>query len=122
MEPRLVKLSGSVLLRRAIAATNCPWANPLKVASSRSFTQLAYGYLPLILTENLAHYLQLGLTEAGQIWPVTLATIGLSGSTSLSWVADPAIITLLQGTTLLLGLLLTILLTQKIAEQRLGQL
>ncbi len=88
----------------------------------RSFTQLAYGYLPLVLAANLAHYLNLGLAEAGQIWPVTLATFGFSGSNSMTWVADPAVITFLQGTTLLSGLLLSIVLTQKIAMQRLGQL
>ena len=93
-----------------------------KLCRPRSFTQLAYGYLPLVLAANLAHYLNLGLTEAGQIWPVTLATFGLSGSTSITWVADPAVITFLQGTTLLFGLLLTIALTQKIAMQRLSQL
>ncbi len=88
----------------------------------RSFTQLAYGYLPLVLAANLAHYLNLGLTEAGQIWHVTLATLGLSGSAPITWIADPAVITFLQGTTLLLGLLLSMVLTQKIAMQRLEQL
>jgi len=87
-----------------------------------NFLGLAYGYLPLVLAANLAHYLDLGLTEAGQILPVTWATFGLSGTGLTVWGADPAVITFLQGTALLSGLLLSLLLTQKIAVQRLGQL
>jgi polyferredoxin len=89
----------------------------------RSFVQLAYGYLPLVLGANLAHYLHLGLAEAGLLWPVTLATLGLSRTaTTWVWIADPAVISFLQGTTLLLALLLTMVLTQKIAKQRWFQL
>ncbi len=84
---------------------------------SRKFIELAYGYLPLVLAGNLAHYLRLGLTEGGKILPVTMATFGLSGENLPVLVAHPAVIAFLQGTTLIFGVLLSILLTQKIARQ-----
>jgi hypothetical protein len=83
----------------------------------RSFLDLAYGYLPLVLAGNLAHYLHLGLTEMGRVVPVTFATFGLNGGDTLVWTAHPAVIAFLQGSTLIAGLLLTIGLTQKIARQ-----
>lgn len=84
---------------------------------AKSFVELAYGYLPLVLAANLAHYLLMGLGEAGRILPVGLATLGLSGDGLPIWVAHPAVIAFLQGTTLLLGILASIILTQKIARQ-----
>ena len=85
----------------------------------RPFIALAYGYLPLVLFSNLAHYLHLGLTEAGQIIPLSLATVGQPVGASASWVwtAHPAVIAFLQGSSLILGVVLSILLTQKIARQ-----
>jgi len=83
----------------------------------KSFVELAYGYLPLVLAGNLAHYLRLGLSEGGRLLPVTFATFGLSGEGLPIAVAHPAVIAFLQGVTLIAGLLLTILLTQKIAGQ-----
>jgi len=83
----------------------------------RAFVELAYGYLPLVLGGNLAHFLRLGLGEAGRILPVTWATFGYSGQNLPILVAHPAVIAFLQGTTLIFGVLLTILLTQKIARQ-----
>ncbi len=83
----------------------------------RPFIELAYGYLPLVLAGNLAHYLRLGLSEGGRILPVTMATFGLSGDSLPILVAHPAVIAFLQGTTLIVGILLSILLTQKIAHQ-----
>ncbi len=83
----------------------------------RKFIELAYGYLPLVLAGNLAHYLHLGLTEGGRILPVTMATFGLSGENLPVLVAHPAVIAFLQGTTLIFGILLSILLAQKIARQ-----
>ncbi|MEM9005560.1 MAG: sigma 54-interacting transcriptional regulator, partial [Cyanobacteria bacterium P01_F01_bin.86] len=41
-----------------------------KTRKPRPFIELAYGYLPLVLLATLAHYLRLGLTEAGRILPV----------------------------------------------------
>jgi transcriptional regulator with AAA-type ATPase domain/NAD-dependent dihydropyrimidine dehydrogenase PreA subunit len=83
----------------------------------RPFIELAYGYLPLVLGGNLAHYLRLGLGEGGRILPVTFATFGLEGEQLPVLVAHPAVIDFLQGTTLIFSVLLTIVLTQKIARQ-----
>lgn len=83
----------------------------------RPFIELAYGYLPLVLGGSLAHYLRLGLGEAGRILPVTWATFGFSGLGLPVLVAHPAVIAFLEGTTLIAAVLLTVLLTQKIARQ-----
>lgn len=83
----------------------------------RPFIALAYGYLPLVLGSSLAHYLDLGLSEAGRVMPVTLATFGLSGAELPALVAHPAVINFLQGTTLITAGILTVLLTQKIGRQ-----
>ncbi|TVQ52864.1 MAG: AAA family ATPase, partial [Spirulina sp. DLM2.Bin59] len=87
-----------------------------KTPKPRPFIELAYGYLPLVLGANLAHYLDLGLGEAGRILPVTFATFGMAGNLPVM-VADPAVIVFLQGVTLLAGLLFSVILTQKIAKQ-----
>ena len=84
----------------------------------RKFKELAYGYLPLVLAGNLAYYLHLGLGEGGRILPVTMATFGLDGINLPVLVAHPAVIAFLQGCSLILGVLLSILLTQKIARQQ----
>lgn len=83
----------------------------------RKFIELAYGYLPLVLAGNLAHYLRLGLGEGGKILPVTMATFGLNSPNLPILIVHPAVIAFLQGTTLSVGVLLSILLTQKIARQ-----
>ncbi|MBD2612535.1 sigma 54-interacting transcriptional regulator [Nostoc punctiforme FACHB-252] len=88
----------------------------------KSFVELAYGYLPLVLGGNLAHYLRLGLSEGGRILPVSFATLGLNGEQLPMLVAHPAVISFLQGTTLIFSVFLTILLTQKIAKQSLSSL
>ena len=84
----------------------------------RKFIELAYGYLPLVLAGNLAHYLRFGLSEGGRILPVTMATFGLNNASLPVLVAHPAVIAFLQGTSLIIGVLLSILLTQKIARQQ----
>lgn len=85
---------------------------------ARSFVELAYGYLPLVLGGTMAHYFALGLSEAGRVLPVTLATFGLAGGANLPvWVAHPAVITFLQGVALIVSALLSLVLTQKIAKQ-----
>ena len=93
------------------------WHRVIQNPQPRPFIELAYGYLPLVLAGNLAHYLQLGLTEGGQILPVTFATFGLSGEELPILVAHPAVIAFLQGTTLVTGVILSVFLTQKIARQ-----
>jgi hypothetical protein len=80
------------------------------------FAESAYGYLPLVLAANLAHYLDLGLGEGGKLLPVTLATFGLSGEGFPIAVAHPAVINFLQGAALFVGSLLAALLTQKILK------
>lgn len=83
----------------------------------RPFIELAYGYLPLVLGASLAHYLRLGLGEAGRILPVTWATFGYNSEELPILVAHPAVIAFLQGTTLIVSVFLSVLLTQKIARQ-----
>lgn len=83
----------------------------------RSFIELAYGYLPLVLGASLAHYLRLGLGEAGRILPVIWATFGYNGEELPILVAHPAVIAFLQGTTLIVSVFLSVILTQKIARQ-----
>ncbi len=83
----------------------------------RPFSELVYGYLPLVLFGTLAHYLRLGLGEAGQILPVAWATFGLSGEGLPVLIAHPAVIAFLQGTSLVTGVLISIVLTQRIARQ-----
>jgi transcriptional regulator with AAA-type ATPase domain/NAD-dependent dihydropyrimidine dehydrogenase PreA subunit len=92
------------------------WLRP--EIKARSFVELAYGYLPLVLGGTMAHYFSLGLAEAGRILPVGLATVGLAGGANLPvWVADRAVITFLQGAVLLVSAGLSLILTQKIAKQ-----
>ncbi len=91
-------------------------ANITQQRPPRPFVELAYGYLPLVLFGTLAHYLQLGLAEAGRVLPVGAATFGLGGAALPVWVAHPAVIAFLQGVTLVAGAGLAIVLTQKIAR------
>lgn len=83
----------------------------------RPFVELAYGYLPLVLGSSLAHYLRLGLTEAGRVIPVTLATFGYSSIQAPVAIAEPAVLAFLQGVLLIVSVWLSIILTQKIARQ-----
>ncbi|BAQ64684.1 sigma 54-interacting transcriptional regulator [Geminocystis sp. NIES-3709] len=83
----------------------------------RSFVELAYGYLPLALMANLAYYLPLGLGEGGRILPLTMATFGLNGGNLPIFVAHPAVITFLQGVSLIFGVICAIILSQKISRQ-----
>lgn len=91
------------------------WGN--RTLKPRPFLELAYGYLPLVLGANLAHYLRLGLTEAGQIVPVTFATFGLRATNLPVAIAHPAVIAFLQAVTLITACWLSVFLTQKIARQ-----
>ncbi len=101
------------LLAQALIYLTCQWQN----IKPKKFIELAYGYLPLVLAGNLAHYLDLGLNEAGKIWPVTMATFGLNDYNLPILVAHPAVISFLQGTSLVFGVLCSVILTQKIARQ-----
>ena len=83
----------------------------------KPFATLAYGYLPLVLGGNLAHYLDLGLVEAGQLLPVTAKTFGAYENNLPEFVAHPAVVDFLQGTTLIICGVLSVVLLQKIARQ-----
>ena len=107
--PIILPLLAQAIIK-SLAATN-------KKLKSPKFIELAYGYLPLVLAGNLAHYLQLGLAEGGRILPVAMATFGWHSEKLPILIAHPAVIAFLQGTSLILGILLSIALTQKIARQ-----
>ena len=83
----------------------------------RPLVESAYGYLPLVLGANLAHYLDLGLGEGGKLIPVALATFGFNGEGFPIAVAHPAVINFLQGTVLLGSSVLAVILTQKILRR-----
>jgi hypothetical protein len=107
----LIAYGGMQLFQRLGNALK--WSLP----KPRSFVDLAYGYLPLVLAGNLAHYLRVGLGESGRILPVTFATFGFSGEGLPVFIAHPAVIAFLQALTLIAGTILTMILTQKIACQ-----
>ena len=114
----LIAYAGEQLFYRLIQTLKSQIPNP----KPKRFVELAYGYLPLVLAGNLAHYLRLGLSEGGRLLPVTFATFGLSGEGLPMFVAHPAVIAFLQGVTLIAGVVLTVFLTQKIACQSLRSL
>lgn len=88
-----------------------------RTCKPRPFLELAYGYLPFVLGASLAHYLRLGLTEAGRVVPVTFATLGLSSPGGLPVaVAHPAVIAFLQAIALIGTFWLSVFLTQKLAR------
>ncbi|MGI0492057.1 sigma 54-interacting transcriptional regulator [Alkalinema pantanalense CENA528] len=87
------------------------------VGKTRRFLYVAYGYLPLVLGGTMAHYLKLGLEEAGQILPVAFSTFGLATVGVPGFSAHPAVIAFLQGGTLLAALVCSVILTQKVAKQ-----
>jgi transcriptional regulator with AAA-type ATPase domain/NAD-dependent dihydropyrimidine dehydrogenase PreA subunit len=80
------------------------------------FLDLAYGYLPFVLGSSIAHYLRLGLTEAGRLLPVTAATFGIESDLPIA-VAHPAVISFLQSVALIGAFWLSVFLTQRIAKQ-----
>jgi transcriptional regulator with AAA-type ATPase domain/NAD-dependent dihydropyrimidine dehydrogenase PreA subunit len=106
----LVPLGGHGLLRL------------LSPRKHRPFLELAYGYLPLVLGASLSHYLRLGLTEAGQILPITLATLGYKGLWMPGYSSHPAVIAFLQTSILVLCVFLTWGMTQKIGRQSFASL
>jgi transcriptional regulator with AAA-type ATPase domain/NAD-dependent dihydropyrimidine dehydrogenase PreA subunit len=107
--PALIPLAGYGLMR-IIDRVN-------QKIKYRKFIELSYGYLPLVLAGNLAHYLRLWLGEAGKILPVSFATFGLSGEGLPILIAHPAVTAFLQGTVLVFGVFFSVILTQKIARQ-----
>ncbi|HIK46906.1 MAG TPA: sigma 54-interacting transcriptional regulator [Leptolyngbyaceae cyanobacterium M65_K2018_010] len=114
-------LAGPALLPLGLAGINRWLPQGSTGIKTRSFIKLAYGYLPLVWAANLAHYLRLGLLEGGRLLPVSLATFGVSGANLPVGVAHPAVVAFLQGVTLILGVCLSIGLSQKIGRQPLSQ-
>ena len=106
----------ALLVPGAIALAAHSFTHLLNSLSKRSFKELAYGYLPLVLGANIAHYLKLGLTEAGRIVPVSFATFGLGTAQLPIAVAHPAVIAFLQAVALIFSFWLSVFLTQKIAR------
>jgi transcriptional regulator with AAA-type ATPase domain/NAD-dependent dihydropyrimidine dehydrogenase PreA subunit len=102
--PALLPLAGQQLIKNL-------------ATKPRAFVELAYGYLPLVWLANLAHYLRLGLGEAGKILPVSMATFGLRVEGLPILVAHPAVISFLQGVSLIFGALISLWLTQKMGRQ-----
>jgi len=106
--PIIIPLTGYGMIKLIYNAKKIP---------PKPFIDLAYGYLPLVLTISLAYYLPLGLGEAGQILPITWTTFNLDGSNLPVFVAHPAVISFLEGVTIILGIISTVILSQKIARQ-----
>ncbi|CAL8472261.1 g11803 [Coccomyxa elongata] len=108
-----------VLADALSAALSGPSVARGKRAGGKPFLELAYGYMPLVWAGTLAHYLLPFLDEAGRLLPVTAATVGLEewGSGLPVFVEDGAVIAFLQGTCLLSGAALSLLLTRKIGAR-----
>lgn len=115
--PHLGISVGVLAIATLIPITGHGLLRVLSPGKHRPFLELAYGYLPLVLGVTLAHYLKMGLTEAGQILPVSWATLGYANAALPAFAAHPAVIGFLQGSTLVLSLLLTWIVTQKIGRQ-----
>ena len=75
------------------------------VAFSRErIRRTLYGLLPLVWALLLARHLPLGMSEAGQLLPVSLAPMDWSWSQTLpTWRADSHVIAFCQSTFVLLG-------------------
>eukprot|EP00879_Flechtneria_rotunda_P013356 GHRR01013946.1.p1 GENE.GHRR01013946.1~~GHRR01013946.1.p1 ORF type:complete len:902 (+),score=300.53 GHRR01013946.1:340-3045(+) len=81
------------------------------------FLRLSYSYLPLVWGATLSHYLHSLLEEAGTIAPATAATFGLQSEGLPVLVANHAVTEFLQGSVLLAGAGLSLLLTRKIGAR-----
>jgi transcriptional regulator with AAA-type ATPase domain/NAD-dependent dihydropyrimidine dehydrogenase PreA subunit len=93
-----------------------------RFVNGKSFVELAYGYLPLVLGVTMAHYLRLGLGEGGRVLPVAALTFGGNGVGLPQLVAHPAVIAFLQAVVLLGSWGLAVILTQKIGRRSLLEL
>eukprot|EP00884_Botryococcus_braunii_P003593 jgi/Botrbrau1/13234/Bobra.0199s0007.1 len=87
-----------------------------KADRPQPFLTIAYGYLPLVWAATLAHYLENGMIEAGQVLRVGAATFGYEHMHLPALAAPHDIVTFFQGSTLLLGAGLSLALTRKLAE------
>jgi hypothetical protein len=91
------------MLALALPALMLQLLAPVVAAPRRR--QLLYALLPLVWALLLARHLPLGLGEAGQVVPVTLAPLQLPWAELLpGWSADPHVIAFCQSAVVLLGL------------------
>ncbi|EFN59248.1 hypothetical protein CHLNCDRAFT_56815 [Chlorella variabilis] len=88
----------------------------------RPFTELAYGYLPLVWAGTLAYYEDALFEEAGLILPVAATTFGLDMPWLPTFVVAPVVTEFLQGSTLLFGCVLSLALTRKLGARPWSQL
>ena len=64
---------------------------------------LLYALLPLLWALMLAHFLPLGMGEAGLVLPVSLAPLGVAVEGLPAWSADPHVVAFCQTLALLVG-------------------
>jgi len=101
----------------------------------RNFIDISYAYLPLVWLGSLAHYEDLGLTEAGRVLPLMAKTahyflpdlgslirpVGELLTTvenkAPTLTASNDVVAFLQGSTLLAGVAMSSLLLQKLGRQ-----
>ena len=102
--PSIVAFSSHALGRISNAVVN---ASSERETPPQPFVKEAYAYLPLCWLALLAHFLDLGMGEAGRVLPVAARTFGLSALADNaglpSLVADDHVISFCQGIALIAG-------------------
>ena len=87
-----------------------------RAAAGRSWL-LLYALLPLLWALMLAQHLPLGMAEAGQLLPVTLAPLGASSVLNgWQWSADGHVIAFCQSLVVALGVLASIVLLRRLLQ------
>ena len=105
------------ILTRATQSYKQMEQGSILVAPAKPFLSLGYGYLPLVWSSILAYYLDLLLLEAGKILLVAGSSVGIPSEYLPTLTADPAVVEFLKGSTMLLGISSSLVLTRKIASQ-----
>ena len=110
--PRLAFAALALALPAALFAL----ARPL--FSAARLRRSLYGLLPLIWALLLARHLPIGMAEAGQLLPVSLAPLQGQGGALLAplpaWRADPHVIAFCQSAAVLLGLAWAVVLLRRL--------
>jgi len=73
-----------------------------------------YALLPLLWSAMLAHFLVLGMGEAGLLLPVSLAPLGLEPEALPRWSADPHVIAFCQSLAIAVGWVGSVLLLRRL--------
>ena len=81
------------------------------------FIDAAYGFLPLCWAANLAHWSALMLREDGHFMPIIAATFGMEAAGLPSWTISPDVLGFLQGSLLIGGGLMSVILTGIISRR-----